>query len=126
MAGHAEELGVDSGRIIVMGGSAGGGFAAGVCLLVRDRKGPGIVGQLLICPILGDRNGTPSSHQTILSEPGTGPRRSSPGGGLCLGMPPRLRCRWSRCPRIRCPGPRPKPLGPASGLCRGRVSRDVP
>ncbi|MFD7918308.1 alpha/beta hydrolase fold domain-containing protein [Streptomyces sp. NPDC059740] len=62
-AEHAEELGVDPGRIVVVGGSAGGGLAAAVALLARDRKGPALLGQLLMCPMLDDRNDTPSARQ---------------------------------------------------------------
>ena len=46
--------------IVVGGGSAGGGLAAAVALLARDRGGPALAGQLLICPMLDDRNDTPS------------------------------------------------------------------
>ena len=42
-----------------MGDSAGGGLAAGVCLLARDRGGPPIAQQLLIYPMLDDRAHTP-------------------------------------------------------------------
>ncbi|WP_392748966.1 alpha/beta hydrolase [Streptomyces sp. LN590] len=62
-AGHAEELGCDPGRIIIAGTSAGGGLAAAVALLARDRGGPALLGQVLLCPMLDDRNDTPSSHQ---------------------------------------------------------------
>jgi len=60
---HAAELGLDPARVIVGGGSAGGGLAAAVALLARDRGGPALLGQLLICPMLDDRNNTPSSWQ---------------------------------------------------------------
>jgi acetyl esterase/lipase len=60
---HADELGIDPQRLIVGGVSAGGGLAAAVALLARDRGGPRISGQLLLCPMLDDRNDTPSSHQ---------------------------------------------------------------
>jgi acetyl esterase/lipase len=63
LAGAAAELGVDPARIVVMGGSAGGGLAAGVALLARDRGGPALAGQLLLCPMIDDRNTTVSSHQ---------------------------------------------------------------
>ncbi|MEE1800893.1 alpha/beta hydrolase [Streptomyces sp. JV176] len=62
-AEHAAELGIDPARIIVAGGSAGGGLAAAVALLARDRNGPALAGQMLMCPMLDDRNDTPSSLQ---------------------------------------------------------------
>ena len=34
---HSDELGVDRGRVAIRGGSAGGGLAAGLALLARDR-----------------------------------------------------------------------------------------
>ena len=60
---HAAELGVDADRIIVGGGSAGGCLAAGVALLARDRQGPALAGQLLLCPMLDNTNTTVSSLQ---------------------------------------------------------------
>jgi acetyl esterase/lipase len=59
LADKAATLGVDPARIGVMGDSAGGGLAAGVCLLARDRGGPPIAQQLLIYPMLDDRTHTP-------------------------------------------------------------------
>lgn len=54
---HAKELGVDPTRIGVAGLSAGGGLAAGVALLARDRGlHPPIAKQILLCPMLDDRN----------------------------------------------------------------------
>jgi acetyl esterase/lipase len=60
---HAERLGVDPNRLIVAGTSAGGGVAAGVVLLARDRNGPTIAAQVLVCPMLDHRGGTPSTEQ---------------------------------------------------------------
>lgn len=57
-AAQATELGIDPDRIAVMGGSAGGGLAAGVTLLARDRGGPAIARQLLVYPMLDDRTRT--------------------------------------------------------------------
>jgi acetyl esterase/lipase len=62
-AAHAEELGIDPTRLVIGGGSAGGGLAAGVTLKARDLGGPVLAGQLLIYPMIDDRNETPSSHQ---------------------------------------------------------------
>ena len=62
-AAHADELGFDARRLVVAGGSAGGGLAAGIALRARDLGGPALAGQLLICPMLDDRNETVSSHQ---------------------------------------------------------------
>jgi acetyl esterase/lipase len=55
VAGHADELGVDPDRIAVGGESAGGGLAAGVALLARDRGGPALCLQFLGIPELDDR-----------------------------------------------------------------------
>lgn len=60
---HAAELGIDPDRIVVGGGSAGGCLAAGVALLARDRQGPVLAGQLLLCPMLDNTNTTVSSLQ---------------------------------------------------------------
>ncbi|MGW0331075.1 alpha/beta hydrolase [Streptomyces sp. NPDC003011] len=62
-AEHAAEIGGDPERIVVAGASAGGGLSAALALLTRDRKGPQPIGQLLMCPMLDDRNDTPSAHQ---------------------------------------------------------------
>ncbi|MGW7438553.1 alpha/beta hydrolase [Streptomyces sp. NPDC054849] len=63
VAEQADELGIDADRIIIGGKSAGGGLAAALALLTRDRGGPAPIGQLLLCPMLDDRNATFSSHQ---------------------------------------------------------------
>lgn len=63
VAEHAAELGGDPARIVVMGGSAGGAFAAAVALMARDRGGPALAGQLLLCPMLDNTNSTVSSLQ---------------------------------------------------------------
>ena len=62
-AEHVDELGIDVDQIVIAGGSAGGGLAAGVALMARDRKGPALAAQMLMCPMLDDRNDTPSSLQ---------------------------------------------------------------
>jgi acetyl esterase/lipase len=61
MAGHAQELGVDPSRIAVGGASAGGGLASGLALLTRDRAEIDIIFQLLVYPMINDRNVAPAS-----------------------------------------------------------------
>lgn len=63
MKENAAELGVDAEHIAVMGGSAGGGLAAGLALLTRDRGGPQLCFQVLNIPELDDRLETPSMKQ---------------------------------------------------------------
>jgi acetyl esterase/lipase len=62
-AEHAAELGIDPERLVISGTSAGGGLAAGVTLMARDRGGPALAGQLLQYPMLDDRNNTVSAKQ---------------------------------------------------------------
>jgi len=58
---RAGELGIDTERIGIGGVSAGGGLAAGLGLLARDRGELPLAFQLLICPMLDDRETTVSS-----------------------------------------------------------------
>lgn len=60
---QADALGVDPTRVAVNGGSAGGGLAAGLSLLARDRGGPAICFQYLGIPELDDRLDTPSMRR---------------------------------------------------------------
>ena len=57
---HAEELGVREDQIMVGGESAGGGMAAALCMLARDRGEVNIAFQMPLYPMLDDRD-TPSS-----------------------------------------------------------------
>ncbi|MFB7629991.1 alpha/beta hydrolase [Streptomyces sp. NPDC056149] len=63
VARHAAEIGGAPERIVVAGGSAGGGLVAAVALMARDRGGPRLAGQLAMCPMLDDRNNTASARQ---------------------------------------------------------------
>ncbi|MCS5715569.1 alpha/beta hydrolase [Herbiconiux sp. CPCC 205716] len=60
---HADELGIDPARIVIAGQSAGAGLAAGTALLARDRKGPALLAQILVSPMLDDRDSTVSTQQ---------------------------------------------------------------
>ena len=59
-AAHSDELGIDPRRIVIHGGSAGGGICAGLALLARDRGGPHIAFQFLNVPVLDDHLATGS------------------------------------------------------------------
>ena len=58
-AENTEALGGDPARLAIMGDSAGGGMAAGVALMARDRGGPPLLAQVLIYPMLDDRTTEP-------------------------------------------------------------------
>lgn len=62
VATHRSELGVDLSRIAIGGASAGGGVAAGLALLTRDRAEVELVFQLLIYPMIDDRNVAPANE----------------------------------------------------------------
>jgi acetyl esterase/lipase len=59
---HADELGVDPARIAIGGASGGGGLCAGLALMARDRREVKVAFQLLIYPMIDDRNCTPAAH----------------------------------------------------------------
>jgi acetyl esterase len=50
LAEHARELGIEPHRLAIAGDSAGGTLAAVVCQLIKQRSGPELVLQLLLCP----------------------------------------------------------------------------
>lgn len=78
-AEHADELGIDPARIVVAGTSAGGGLAADVTLMARDRGAPAIAAQVLICPMLDHRNDSTSSWQ-YAGDPGVWTREMNEFG----------------------------------------------
>jgi acetyl esterase/lipase len=55
---QAGELEVDPARVGIIGESAGGGVGAGAAILARD-KGIAVAKQILVCPMLDDRNLAP-------------------------------------------------------------------
>ncbi|MEV0890706.1 alpha/beta hydrolase [Promicromonospora sp. NPDC050262] len=62
-AEHADELGFDPSKLITIGGSAGGGLAAGITLMARDRGTPQIAGQVLMYAMLDEHNDSVSAQQ---------------------------------------------------------------
>ncbi len=65
---NADDLGVDAGRLAVVGDSAGGSLAAAVALAARDRGGPAICVQVLLYPGL-DRDMTAPSITALGDAP---------------------------------------------------------
>ena len=59
---HAAELGITPDRVGIAGVSAGGGLAAALALLARDRGEVPVAFQLLECPMIDDRQTTSSSR----------------------------------------------------------------
>jgi acetyl esterase/lipase len=62
LSAHSAELGVNTSRIAISGASAGGGLAAGLALLTRDRAEVDVAFQLLVYPMLDDRNIAPTTE----------------------------------------------------------------
>lgn len=81
-ADNAESLQIDPAHIIVTGTSAGGGLAAGITLMARDKGFPKVSHQVLVCPMLDDRFETPSSR--MLDDDGTWDRNGNLYGWTAL------------------------------------------
>ena len=62
---QAGELNIDPELVAIGGASSGGGSAAGLALMARDRGEYPICFQSLNYPMLDDRNVTPSSHAIV-------------------------------------------------------------
>ncbi|MGW2689991.1 alpha/beta hydrolase [Streptomyces sp. NPDC001414] len=60
---NARVLGLDVDRIAIAGASGGGGVAAATALMIRDGDLRPPLFQLLLYPMIDDRNTTPSSHE---------------------------------------------------------------
>jgi acetyl esterase/lipase len=63
MSKNATELGFDTDRLAIVGGSAGGGLAIATALMARDQEFPKLSFQMANCPMIDDRNETPSSKE---------------------------------------------------------------
>lgn len=65
---HATELGLDPHNIIVGGESAGGGHAAALTTLTRDRGEIKLAGQMLMYPMIDDRTGSTADRGPYAGE----------------------------------------------------------
>lgn len=86
--GEAQALGVDLTRIAIAGESAGGGLAAALALLARDRGGPAIVYQSLIYPMVDDRTCCTAEPHPFVGEFVWTPARNHLGWSCLLGAEP--------------------------------------
>lgn len=65
---NAEKHGVDPRRIAIGGESAGGGMAAALALLARDRKEIPVAFQMLIYPMIDNRTGADGDNGVLAGE----------------------------------------------------------
>lgn len=85
---HAAELGVNRAKIAIAGESAGGGLAAALALLARDRNEVPVVYQLLIYPMLDDRISSTREPYVNTGEFLWTAAANRFGWGALLGKPP--------------------------------------
>lgn len=85
---EADTLGVDRTRVGVMGESAGGGLAAGLALLARDRGEHALAFQHLIYPMIDDRTCTTAEPNAFAGEFIWSPSKNHFGWSALLGSDP--------------------------------------
>src|SRR3990167_2196821 len=85
---QAGALGIDTGRIAVAGESAGGGLAASLALLVRDRREYSFCHQQLIFPMIDDRTAVRMDLSPMYGEFVWNNRSNHFGWQSLLGEPP--------------------------------------
>ena len=88
LANQSDELGIDPARVGMMGDSAGGGLAAALALLARDRREHAIAFQHLIYPMLDDRTCVRSDPHRFTGEYMWTPRSNWFGWTSLLGCEP--------------------------------------
>ena len=85
---QAGELGIDTGSIGVMGESAGGGLAASLALLARDRGEHSLAFQHLIYPMIDDRTCVTAEPNQFAGEFIWTPENNRFGWGALMGEEP--------------------------------------
>ena len=85
---NAETLGIDTARLGVMGESAGGGLAAALALLVRDRGEYSLAFQHLTYPMIDDRTVTMAEPHPYTGEFIWTPHNNAFGWAALLGRAP--------------------------------------
>ncbi len=85
---NAATLGIDGGRLGVIGESAGGGLAAALALLARDRREHALAFQHLVYPMLDDRTCTTTDPHPFAGEFIWTPHNNAFGWSCLLGVPP--------------------------------------
>jgi acetyl esterase/lipase len=88
MKRDVEQLGIDPNRLAITGESSGGGLAAQLAFLIRDRKEVSIVLQFLTNPMLDDRTGSTSEPGSLLGEYGWTREANKFGWSSLLGHEP--------------------------------------
>jgi acetyl esterase/lipase len=84
---EAEALGVDRTRIALTGDSAGGGLAAALALMARDRGEVPLVAQILTYPMLDDRTASVTKTSPFVGEYMWTPESNCFGWECYLGAP---------------------------------------
>ena len=116
---HAAELGIDPDRIGVAGVSAGGGLAAALALLARDRGEVPLAFQLLDSPMIDDRQINQLESAGRASRCGVATRTRSGGRRISAISTAATTCPQPR--RLRAPPtcrdchPRTSPSAPSTG-----------
>lgn len=85
---HADDLGIDRTRIAIGGESAGGGHAAALAILARDRGEIPVCYQLLDSPMLDDRTGSGSEDHPYCGKFVWTPQSNRFGWQALLGVEP--------------------------------------
>jgi acetyl esterase/lipase len=85
---NADDLGIDRSRVAIGGASAGGGLAAALGLLARDRGEYPVCFQMLIYPMLDDRTSSIRDAGELVGEIGWTPAQNRFGWEALLGHAP--------------------------------------